>query len=89
MIKWRKINIEIFTYENYIKYKRFIRKQDGKVRESDNGYNTEKDKVHQEHDKIFRKILEDKTEVVKFLNKVLELKNKIKVDEIENIIQGI
>lgn len=42
-----------------------------------------KKKVHQEHDKIFKKILEDRKEAVAFINKALKLKHEIKENEIE------
>lgn len=54
-----------------------------KVSENNEEYYAQTSKVYQEHDKIFRKILEDKNEAVKFLNKVLKLENDIKREEIE------
>lgn len=83
MIKWRQISIEVFTYKDYLKYIKFINVNCNKLREDNEDYHIKENIIHQEHDKIFRKILEDKTEVVKFLNKVLELKYKINEKEIE------
>ena len=40
-------------------------------------------KINNEHDKIFRKILDVKSEAVDFINEALNLKNKITEDQIE------
>ena len=42
-----------------------------------------KTKVYQEHDKIFRKALEDKKEVAWIINKIVKLKRKVKEEELE------
>ena len=39
--------------------------------------------VNNDHDKIFRKILDDKEEAIKFINKTLKLENKITKEKIE------
>ena len=75
------IILPIFTYEKYLKYKRYLMKKTLCVCEETEEYL--KDNIHQEHDKTFRKILEDKEEAAKFINKSLKLKKEIEAEEIE------
>ena len=77
-----------FTYIEYLKYQEYIGnigyfeqvlKEDEQIYQ----YNHE---IYHKHDKIVRKILEDKKEVVSFINKALKLENKkeaLKENEIE------
>ena len=80
-------NIEIFTYEDYIKYQNFLNKKVNILKEKPEiyilGSSKTNKKINNEHDKIFRKILNVKTEVADFINDALNLKNKITEDQIE------
>ena len=80
-------NIEIFTYKDYIKYQNFLNKKVNILKEKPEiyilGSSKTNKKINNEHDKIFRKILNVKTEVADFINDALNLKNKITEDQIE------
>ena len=66
--------MEIFAYIDYLKYQKFSkRKTENQLNETDETYYIAGELVNNEHDKIFRKILEDKKEVGKFINKALNL----------------
>ncbi len=82
---------EMFTYADYLAYQKIKEKE---ARENSNcaNYlyentepyncldNQKQHPVNHEHDKIFRKMLEDKKEVVKLINKTLNLNNKQKIN---------
>ena len=73
-----------FTYHDYLYYKKFfINNQIITVlREDDESYIYEEKEQHQMHDKIFKEVLDNKKEAVKFLNEMLKLKNtKYKLEE--------
>ena len=69
--------MEPFTYKEYLYYKRIIKKYKlVGVREEEEKYNYKtKNKVEKPHDKIFKKVLDNKEEVIKFLNERLALKD--------------
>ena len=66
-----------FTYYNYLKYKLFEKMQKAKnttLHEQKEKYEMleqQENRINNEHDKVFRKILSDKIEVTKFLNEQL------------------
>ena len=76
-----------FTYYDYLKYKLFKKMQKAKnttLHEQKEKYTRleqQENKVNNEHDKVFRKILSDKIEVTKFLNE--QLKTNLKPEDIE------
>ena len=76
-----------FTYYDYLKYKLFKKRQKAKnttLHEQKEKYTRleqQENKVNNEHDKVFRKILSDKIEVTKFLNE--QLKTNLKPEDIE------
>ena len=76
-----------FTYYNYLKYKLFEKMQKAKnttLHEQKEKYERveqQENRVNNEHDKVFRKILSDKIEVAKFLNE--QLKINLKTEDIE------
>ena len=76
-----------FTYYNYLKYKLFEKMQKAKnttLHEQKEKYEMleqQENRVNNEHDKVFRKILSDKIEVTKFLNE--QLKTNLKPEDIE------
>ena len=76
-----------FTYYNYLKYKLFEKMQKAKnttLHEKEEKYKRleqQENRVNNEHDKVFRKILSDKIEVTKFLNE--QLKTNLKPEDIE------
>ena len=80
-------NEAIFTYYDYLKYKLFKKMQKAKnttLHEQKEKYTRleqQENKVNNEHDKVFRKILSDKIEVTKFLNE--QLKTNLKPEDIE------
>lgn len=80
-------NIEIFTYKDYIKYQNFLNKKVNILKEEPEiyvlGSSKIDKKINNEHDKIFRKILDVKAEAADFINESLNLKNKITEDQIE------
>ena len=80
-------NIEIFTYEDYIKYQNFLNEKVSILKEEPEiyilGSSKTNKKINNEHDKIFRKILNVKAEAADFINEALNLKNKITEDQIE------
>lgn len=89
------MNIQIFNYQDYLKYQYFLKVQNtienvnGEfcVCEEEETYHFESriisGVVHNEHDKIFRKILDNKKEAVTFINKALKLQCKLEEEEIE------
>lgn len=80
-------NIPKFTYEDFLKYQSIFHPEDKlekndkflMVKENEEKY--EYKKVNNEHDKVFRTILDDKKEAVTFINKTLEL--DLKEEELE------
>ena len=87
---YNKINLTnetTFTYYDYLKYKHFLKMQKAKnttLHEQEEKYeklNNKEKRVNNEHDKVFRKILSDKIEVIKFLNE--HLKTNLKPEDIE------
>ena len=67
-----------FTYIEYLKYQEYISNIDyfeQVLKEEEQSYQYSKE-VYYRHDKIVREILEDKKEVVSFINKALKLENK-------------
>ena len=87
---YNKINLTneaTFTYYDYLKYKLFEKMQKAKnttLHEQKEKYERleqQENRVNNEHDKVFRKILSDKIEVAKFLNE--QLKINLKPEDIE------
>ena len=87
---YNKINLTneaTFTYYDYLKYKLFEKMQKVKnttLHEQKEKYERleqQENRVNNEHDKVFRKILSDKIEVTKFLNE--QLKPNLKPEDIE------
>ena len=80
-------NETTFTYYDYLKYKLFKKMQKAKnttLHEQKEKYKRleqQENRVNNEHDKVFRKILSDKIEVTKFLNE--QLKINLKPGDIE------
>ena len=76
-----------FTYYDYLKYKLFEKMQKAKnttLQEQEEKYKRleqQENRVNNEHNKVFRKILSDKIEVTKFLNE--QLKINLKPGDIE------
>ena len=76
-----------FTYYDYLKYKLFEKMKKAKnttLHEKKEKYKRleqQENRVNNEHDKVFRKILSDKIEVTKFLNE--QLKTNLKPEDIE------
>ena len=77
---YNKVNLTneaTFTYYNYLKYKLFEKIQKAKnttLHEQKEKYERlehQENRINNEHDKVFRKILSDKIEVTKFLNEQL------------------
>ena len=71
--------IKKFTYIEYLKYQEYISNIDyfeQVLKEDSTIYQYNKSTVYHRHDKIVREILEDKKEVVSFINKALKLENK-------------
>ena len=87
---YNKINLTneaTFTYYDYLKYKLFEKMQKAKnttLQEQEEKYKRleqQENRVNNEHNKVFRKILSDKIEVAKFLNE--QLKINLKPEDIE------
>ena len=87
---YNKVNLTnevTFTYYDYLKYKLFEKMQKAKnttLHEQKEKYERveqQENRVNNEHDKVFRKILSDKIEVAKFLNE--QLKINLKTEDIE------
>ena len=74
-----------FTYQEYIKYQKEISKKEEKERKEEEEYIKEitQKRVNNPHDKIFRIYLDNREEVVKIINRKLELKRKLEKEEIE------
>lgn len=70
---YNKTEIEIFTYKEYLLYEGFINGRVYGLQEEPAVYKRINHKLHNEHDKIFRKILDNKQEAVNFINKTLKL----------------
>ena len=77
---YNKVNLTnevTFTYYNYLKYKLFEKMQKAKnttLHEQKEKYEMleqQENRINNEYDKVFRKILSDKIEVTKFLNEQL------------------
>lgn len=73
--------MKAFTYQDYLKY------QILKVKEKRNIYELrepeEKYHVHQPHDKIFKTVLSDKSQMIALLNRVLQLEKELIEEDIE------
>ena len=78
--------IEVYTYKDYIEYEEneIDYNEISMLCEDEEPYYIEgQGQLQNEHDKIFRKILDDKQEASKFINKTLKLKRKLKEEDIE------
>lgn len=80
--------MEIFTYKDYLKYQKFLKEKvnpkiENELHEDNEIYNISNKAVNNEHDKIFRRILDDKKEVAKFINKTLKLRVPILEEQLE------
>lgn len=79
--------MEIFTYQDYLKYQEFLNDSKKnklcKLEEESEEYIVENEVINNEHDKIFRSILDNKREAVKFINKALKLEIPITEEKIE------
>ncbi|HAB66707.1 MAG TPA: hypothetical protein DCE23_05010 [Firmicutes bacterium] len=70
-----------FNYQDYLNYQNLKRTEEnniGKLCESENKYH-----VHQPHDKIFKTVLDEKSQVVALLNRVLHLEETLTEEDIE------
>ena len=70
-----------FNYQDYLKYQELKRKKENcihELREPETKYH-----VHQPHDKILKTVLDEKTQIVELLNRILQLKEKLTKDDIE------
>ena len=79
--------MQIFTYNDYLLYKRILKEdselecnEDGQPYYFDNG---EEIQINNKHDKCFRDILSDKSEITNFLKDFINAENKIKSEDIE------
>ena len=74
-----------FTYQEYIEYQKEISKKEEKERKEEEEYIKEitQKRVNNPHDKIFRIYLDNREEVVKIINRKLELKRKLEKEKIE------
>ncbi len=72
-----------FNYQDYLKYEKLKTKEPKGALGASTKNKTYQYKVHQPHDKIFKIVLEEKKEVVGLLNRILQIKEKIKEEEIE------
>ena len=72
-----------FNYQDYLKYEKLKTKEPKGALEASTKNKKYQYKVHQPHDKIFKIVLEEKKEVVGLLNRILQIKEKIKEEEIE------
>ena len=68
------------TYEDYLLFHNYIRKTYNIVLLSLAEESTQY-KVNNPHDKMFRSVLDNKKEAVKFINKILEARNEEKIEE--------
>ena len=76
--------IEVYTYKDYEKCEKHEINQEIIRKEYETKASNYIEKlVQNEHDKIFRKILDDKVEATKFINKTLKLKRKLKEEDLE------
>ena len=73
---YNKTEIEIFTYKEHLLYESFINERVYGLQEEPTTYKMINNKIHNEHDKIFRKILDNRQEAVNFINKTLKLEIK-------------
>lgn len=76
----------IFTYNDFFAYDEILNKtQINNINEKTTKYLYEEKQqnINNKHDKTFRKILDNKKEFKKFLNKILKLKNEINEKNIE------
>lgn len=78
---YNETEIEIFTYKEHLLYESFINERVYDLQEEPATYKRTNNKLHNEHDKIFRKILDNKQEAVNFINKTLKL--EIKEEDLE------
>ena len=73
--------MEIFTFTDYFKCRNLCLKYGNKFMTLCDI--NEEYIIHQKHDKIFKTIFDNKEEAAKFINKTLELKNKLTKDKLE------
>lgn len=81
----KRTDIEIFTIEEYFKYKSIKAYNQG-LSDNSQGYKYDIKNINNAHDKTYRKILDDKEEAVELINKALKLdkeKNKLHYLDIE------
>ena len=71
-----------FTYQDYLEYQKEISKKE-RQKEEEYIRETKIRKVNNPHDKIFRIYLDNREEVAKILNRKLELKRKLRKEDIE------
>ena len=70
-----------FNYQDYLRYQELKAKESKgmhQLREPDEKYH-----VHQPHDKMFKKVLSEKYQVISLLNRILKLEEELKEDDIE------
>ena len=90
------MRLKCYTYQDYLDhiylkmreaakqgYERKTKKAIYGLAETTEEYDRKNKKVNNPHDKIFRSILENKTEVTKLINKTLKRSRQITEDEIE------
>ena len=78
--------MEIFTYIDYLKYDNMLNNNKYTLMEEKEEYlrhSSKTKEINNKHDKTFRKILDNKQELIIFVNKILKLKNKLKESEVE------
>ncbi len=79
--------MEIFTYQDYLKYQKLLEGQREAIvnilREDEETYKLSNERINNDHDKVFRSVLDDKREVAKFINKTLKLEIPIMEEELE------
>ena len=76
--------MEIFTIKDYWKYSKMFPKNNTLEEEKKEYEETEENKkTHQYHDKIFKEVLDNKGEFVKFIKRYVGKEIKIKEEEIE------
>ena len=71
-------NTEIFTIKEYVLYKKQYILNNMTL----NDINEEYQYINNSHDKIFRKVLEDKNNAIKIINRMLK-EDKVSIEEIE------
>ena len=72
-----------YTIEDYFKLNELVKRRPMQLREEAVEYEIIPNTTYHKHDKLFRKILNNKREIVKLINKYVMPKEKIKEEEIE------